>query len=126
MSLPTIDPSDFSAIIAERDARISGYRVELHARDVIIEKLKFQLDGIRRLRLGAKSETLDQLYLWLKEKKIIAGTERQSPAPPNDDRENAKPKRRQLPGHLPRDEEINAPLAACSGCGSALRPLGDK
>ena len=56
--------------IAELQAMVRASRVELRARDLLIEKLRYQLEGLRRHRFGARSETLDQLELTLEDAEI--------------------------------------------------------
>ena len=45
-------------------------RAELRNRDLLIEKLKHQLAGLRRQRFGATSETLDQLELGIEDEEF--------------------------------------------------------
>jgi transposase len=35
------------------------------------------------------------------------------------------PKRKRLPAHLPRQETVLSPGAACAACGGKLKPLGE-
>jgi transposase len=109
---------------AELKALVASYRAELRTRDLLIEKLKHQLAGLRRHRFGATSETLDQLELVLEGEEIahaaeIRRTTPRSAAP------KARPKRRPLPDHLPRDDQVIAPGAGCTHCGGALKRLGE-
>ena len=48
---------------------------EIRVRDLLIEKLKHQLAGMRRHRFAASSETLDQLALSLEEQEIAAAAD---------------------------------------------------
>jgi transposase len=102
---------------------------ELHAlvryQGVLIEKLKHQLAGLRRSRFGSSSEALEQLELTLEEAEIAAaavpaGQPVAAPAPEKD-----LPKRRPLPDHLPRSEQVLSPGEACGQCGGRLKHLGD-
>ena len=96
---------------------------ELRARDLLIEKLKHQLAGHNRHRFGASSEGLDQLQLTLEDEEAAEAQERAKEpqrATPKD-----KPKRRPLPAHLPRDEEVLSPGEKCAACGGALSRLGE-
>jgi len=54
-------------------------RAKLHGRDLLIEKLKHQLAGLRRHQFGARSESLDQLELTLEAEEIAQAAE-QPPA----------------------------------------------
>ncbi len=113
------DPSQLQEMVTI----LSG---EVAARDLQIEKLKQQLAGLRRHRFGASSEAqnrmADQLQLQLEGEEIAAATE---PAKPEPAAPKAKPKRKPLPGHLPRDEQILSPGETCTDCGGALKRLGE-
>ncbi len=58
---------------------------ELKVRDILIEKLKHQLVGLRRHQFGSRSESLDQLELTLEEEEIARAceepAEQTTPAP---------------------------------------------
>ena len=53
------------AALADRDGQLAAAEAELKSRDLLIEKRKHQLAGMRRHRFGATSEALDQLQLRL-------------------------------------------------------------
>ncbi len=115
------------AAIAARDAEIVVRDAEIRTRDLLIEKLKHQLAGMRRHRFGASSEALDQLALTLEDEEI-AWSAQDDANPVNADQPAApkdKPKRKPLPEHLPRNEEILSPGDACGHCGGKLKKLGD-
>ncbi len=59
-SLPD-DAAELKVMVVAREAEIAAQRAEIRTRDLMIEKLKHQLAGMRRYRFGAKSEALDQL-----------------------------------------------------------------
>src|SRR3546814_8986943 len=65
------DPARLRAIIVEQSAALAAKEAELHARDLVVEKLKAQLAVLRRARFGASSEKLErsiaQLELALEE-----------------------------------------------------------
>jgi len=102
---------------------------ELKSRDILIEKLKHQSDGMRQHRFGSRYEALDQLALTLEDEEIAASA--QEPAPVDADTDQSatppkgKPKRKPLPGHLPRNETTLSPGDACGECGGALKVLGE-
>ena len=99
---------------------------ELKFRDILIEKLKHQLAGMRQHRFGSRSEALDQLTLTLEDQEIAASA--QEPAPDDADQPEApkgKPKRKPLPGHLPRHETTLSPGDSCGECGGPLKTLGE-
>ena len=105
---------------------VTSLASELKFRDILIEKLKHQLAGMRQHRFGSRSEALDQLALTLEDEEIAASA--QEPAPDDIDQPEApkdKPKRKPLPGHLPRNEQVLSPGDACEECGGKLKTLGD-
>ena len=110
----------------ELKALVLSQQAEIRTRDLMIEKLKHQLAGMRRHRFGAKSEALDQLELRLESEEIAQALET-GPAETAPRREpKARPKRKPLPAHLPRDEEVIAPSSeACGRCGGRLKRLGE-
>jgi transposase len=105
---------------------VTSLASELKFRDILIEKLKHQLAGMRQHRFGSRSEALDQLALTLEDEEIAASA--QEPAPDDADQPEApkdKPKRKPLPGHLPRNEQVLSPGDACGECGGKLKMLGE-
>ena len=98
---------------------------ELKSRDILIEKLKHQLAGMRQHRFGSRSEALDQLALTLEDEEIAASA--QDPEP--DDADTGQPVapkgKPRLPGHLPRNETTLSPGDACGECGGSLKTLGE-
>ena len=120
------EAADLRTLLASREVEIIGFKAELRSRDVLIEKLKHQLAGLRRHRFGATSEALDQLELTLEEEEIARAAE--TPATIEADEpveEKRRPKRKPLPGHLPRNETVLAPGDACGACGGRLKRLGE-
>lgn len=102
------DIAELQAILAVRDEEIAASTAEIRVRDLLIEKLKHQLAGMRRHRFGSSSEALDQLELTLEEEEIATSARGDANtikadqlAAPKD-----KPKRKPLPDHLPRNEEV--------------------
>ena len=114
------------------------------AQQAEIEHLKFIIAKFRRMQFGRRSEqmgeTITQLELALEELECgraeLSGDEQ---AGPDEDlsREDesvpeaaapakAKPKRKPLPEHLPRDTVEHRPAeCACPDCGGALKKLGE-
>ena len=111
-------PDDIAAL----KAMVLASRAELRNRDLLIEKLKHQLAGLRRQRFGAGSEALDQLELELEDEEIPRATD-PVPDPPPDTKK--QPKRRPLPDHLPREETVLSPGERCTACGGRLKRLGE-
>jgi transposase len=113
--------------VAELEAAVTTHEAELRFRDLLIEKLKHQLAGHRRHRFGARSETLDQLNLSLEDEEIASVADQ--PAVASDALievpAKAAPKRKPLPAHLPRHEEMLSAGDSCSACGGRLKRVGE-
>jgi transposase len=130
LSLPDLDALDPAALKAMILAQQETYTATLSSRATEIERLKMLVDKLQRMLFGAKSEKvlrqIEQLELQLEElgaaeaveeKRAIAPTERPAPA---------KPFRRPLPEHLPREVHTHLPdHTACPDCGGRLRELGE-
>lgn len=101
-------------------------REALRQRDGIIERLKAQLAWLRRQQFGRSSEKIDrqieQLELQLEDLEEASAAKRaEQPA----ERALAKPARRPLPDHLPRQEIVHEPACTCPDCGRPMRRLGE-
>jgi len=101
---------------------------EVKSQAVLIEKLKHQLAGMRQHRFGSRSEALDQLALTLEDEEIATAAQEPAPDDANTNQPDVppkgRPKRKPLPGHLPRNETTLSPGDACGECGGALKTLG--
>lgn len=98
---------------------------ELKNRDLLIEKLRHQMAGQNAHRFGAKSEGIDQLQLRLEDEEVAkSAAEPEALQPPTALNEKIKPKRKPLPDHLPRNEQILSVGDACADCGGKLREVG--
>lgn len=110
------------------------------AQQAEIERLKFIIAKFRRLQFGRRSEQMDdtitQLELALEELECVRAEQpSDEPAETNEDTTStaksapdapAKPKRKPLPEHLPRDTVEHCPSeCACPDCGGALKKLGE-
>ena len=105
------------------------------AQQAEIEHLKFIIAKFRRMQFGRRSEQMDdtiaQLELSLEELECVRaeqGTSDETLAPPvaSDASAPAKPKRKPLPEHLPRDSVEHLPAdCCCPDCGGALKKLGE-
>lgn len=102
-------------------------REALRCRDLEIERLKLLLAKLRRLQFGRSSEQLDrqieQLELTLEE--LESQTPATQPASVTADASAARPVRRPLPAHLPREEQLHRPTCECPQCGGELATLGE-
>ena len=116
LSEPLPDVTNLQQLLVQREAEIARQSAELLARDLLIEKLELQLSHLRRHRFGAKSEALDkiidQLELTLEEAEIAASRKRHDTPSVEPDPEE-QPKRKPLPGHLPRENVVLSPCEAC-------------
>ncbi len=103
---------------------VASLASELKSRDVLIEKLKHQLAGLRRHRFGSRSEAIDQLEMALEDEEIAQAAEA-VPDTPDTETPNDRPKRKPLPDHLPRNETVLPGGEACSSCGGKLKQVGE-
>jgi transposase len=113
--LPT-DPADLRAFALACQSELKVAEISVQYKTLEIEKLKFQLAKLRRLQFGRSSERLtrqiEQLELQLEELETgeaadAAKAEAADPVAPL--RERAKPKRKPLPNHLPRQDVVHQP-----------------
>jgi transposase len=123
-------PNDVEALkglVLERDAQIEATQRLLISQQLELEKLRFQIACLKRAKFGRSSEQLDsqvtQMQLTLEDlESTLSGLSARTVPPPPEP--SAKPVRRPLPAHLPREELVHDPPCACPACGGALRPLG--
>jgi len=108
------------------------------ARDAIaaraeIEKLRFQLARFKRAQFGCSSEridrTIEQLELAIEtldedHAQRIAAVPAIAVAIGALSEQTAKPARRPLPEHLPREEIVHGGACSCPNCGGTLRRIG--
>ena len=98
---------------------------EVKAQAILIEKLRHQLAGHRAHRFGASSETAERLQLALETSEIAAAAMTARMKLP-DIGEKDRPRRRPIPGHIPRMEvELGPGADACADCGGRLRRIGE-
>ena len=101
---------------------------EVKSQALLIEKLRHQLTGLRRHRFGTSSEALNQLQLSLEDEEVAQAAEDAAPRADHDtacdQKPNGQPRRKPLPDHLPRYEDILSPGEDCGQCGGKLRTLG--
>ncbi|MCP4317128.1 MAG: IS66 family transposase [Hyphomicrobiales bacterium] len=116
-SLPD-DPSELKGLV-------TLLATELKNRDLKIADLKHQLAGHNRHRFGSKSESLDQLQLLLENEEIAVAAEETDTPEPEASEPKKKPKRKPLPEHLERNEQVLTPGDTCRKCGGKLKTLGE-
>lgn len=125
--LELLDPSGLKALIVSQHEQLLSHQSE-------IEHLKLLIAKLRRMQFGRKSEKLErqieQLEFKLEELQSEKGLtanahEFAAEASPNF-RASAKPARRPLPEHLPREVKTYVSgEETCSECGGRLRKLGE-
>ena len=125
--LATLDPNELKTLILTQHE-------QLLSRDNEIEHLKLLIAKLRRMQFGRKSEKLDrqieQLELQLEE---LQANQAENTAPGQTPavvtpvaNVTAKPARRPLPEHLPREVRKYLPKQeTCPDCGGELKPLGE-
>jgi len=130
------DIATLKAMIAERDAALAAkdavviaLREQLSTRTAEIEHLKLTIAKLRRMQFGRKSEKLDrqieQLELRLEDLQADEG-QTASHAQRQGRPFRAPARKKPLPAHLPREEQVHAPAEeACPSCGGALKHLGE-
>ena len=106
-------------------------RREMAERDHEIERLKAQIDKLRRMHFGRKSEQmerqLDQLETQLEDLSAgqgVADVRQARARAPSSGLSVALPKEA-LPPHVPREERVLEPDSTCPHCGSTMKSLGE-
>jgi transposase len=138
-TLPDLSQLDREALqallLAEHQARIATHQ-QLLRREIEIEHLKLLLSQLRRMQFGRKSEKLErqieQLELRLEDLQQAQTAEQtthsiENPgSEPSQPTDKAKPTRRPLPEHLPRQTQTHLPKhTVCPDCGGELRKLSE-
>ena len=119
------DPDDLRRVASELQRSLAALSAEVHAKTLLIEKLKMQLAVMQRARFGRSSEKLDrdieQLELLIGD---IEETEAESEARADANKTSApssktrKPSgRAPLPNHLPQETIVHDPPCVCPACG---------
>src|ERR1700723_2143301 len=132
--LPT-DPAELYAFALACQSELKVAELSVQYKALEIEKLKLQIAKLRRMQFGRSSERItrqiEQLELRLEEletaeAEAVAKAGAADPVPPT--RERAKPKRKPLPDHLPRQEVVHQPTdygaCTCPDCGEGMAKLG--
>jgi transposase len=93
-----------------------------------LESLRFQIAVLKRQKYGRSSEQADsellQMQLRLEDLETRLAT-RPAHTFPKAPEQAAKPVRRPLPDHLPRESIVHESACVCSQCGGQLRPAGE-
>jgi transposase len=138
VALPDLNalPADaLRALILAQHTQLLAKDEQLQSREREIEHLKLLLAKLHRMQFGRKSEKferhIEQLELRLEELESKRGeNEPPAPAPAPVNAAStptaAKPTRRALPGHLPRQTRRHEPKeTVCPECQGELRKLGE-
>jgi transposase len=124
----SFDPASLPDDIAALKQIIQGLQQTLTFANTRIAKLEAQIHKLRRLQFGRSSEKraaeLEQLQLALEEAEAERAMLVAAMPPLVRDIIEAKPARRPLPEHLPREEVHHEAPCACPACGGDLRPIG--
>ena len=124
-------PNDVEAlrrIVLEHSAKLEAAEALLIFKNLELEKLRFQIAYLKRMKYGRSSEQLDgellQMQLCIEdlEASLVAKPLEVRPAPKEPPE---KPARRPLPAELPREQILHENPCACPDCGGKLRPLGE-
>ena len=99
---------------------------EVKALTLKVEQLQHQLHGANRHRFGSKSESMDQLQLFVENEEIAKfATEAEQTPPAEPVEPKGKSKRKPLPDHLDRIEQVLSIGEDCPECGGDLSKLGE-
>ena len=100
----------------------------VETREQEIERLQSIIKKLQRAQFGRRSERLDsdQFELALEDVESDIGRVREQHPVPAVEPEKTRPKRKPLPAHLPREEQIlDLPEAICPCCGGPLHSIGE-
>ncbi|MBV9183189.1 MAG: IS66 family transposase [Acidobacteria bacterium] len=113
------------------EEQLTATEEQLRSRESEIEHLKLLIAQLHRMQFGRKSEKLgqqiEQLELRLEELQSNAIQVPKEPSRPSQaGAASARPARRPLPAHLPRQtRKLEPPHTACPDCGGKLTKLGE-
>src|SRR6185437_2646598 len=124
-------PNDVQAlkgIIREHNAKLEAAEGLLISQKLELEKLRFEIACLKRIRYGRSSEQLErellQMQLSIEDLEASLASKplelRAASKQPRD-----KPIRRALPEHLPREEMLHESSCNCPSCGAELRHIGE-
>jgi transposase len=120
--------ADRNAQLAESSAKLEAAEALLLSQTLELEKLRFQIANLKRIKYGRSSEQLDRelLQMQLSIEDLEASLASKPPEVRPAAKEPAdKPVRRPLPEHLPREETVHESSCGCPSCGGPLRRIGE-
>jgi transposase len=134
-NLNALPPDALRALILAQREQLIAKDEQLQSREREIEHLKLLLVKLHRMQFGRKSEKLarqiEQLELRLEELESNRSEKESTPpapasVPAGSTASAAKPARRALPDHLPRQTRQHEPKeTVCPQCQGELRKLGE-
>ncbi len=129
-SLPDLDALDHAALKALLLSQQETYAATLSSRTGEIERLMLLAEKLQRMLFGARSEKvlrqIEQMELQLEELQAANAVEELQAVASVERPVAARPFRRPLPEHLPREVHTHLPSHdACPDCGGRLRELGE-
>jgi len=129
-ALPDLESLDVEALKAFVIAQHERYTRTLRSRAGEIERLVLLVAKLKQMLFGRKSEKvlrqIEQLEFQLEDLQAASAVEDTQAVAPAERPAQAKPFRRPLPGHLPREVHTHVPgHDACPDCGGRLRELGE-
>src|SRR5271170_5274660 len=124
-------PNDVEAlrrIVLEHSAKLEAAEALLIFKNLELEKLRFQIAYLKRMKYGRSSEQLDrelvQMQLCIEDLEASLA-EKPLEVRPAPKEAPGKSARRPLPAELAREEVLHENPCACPDCGGKLRPLGE-
>ena len=129
-ALPDLDSLDLEAVKALLIAQHAQYTRTLSSRATEIERLLLLVEKLKHMLFGKKSEKvlrqIEQLELQIEDLVVATVVEEIQAVPQAEHPAPARPFRRPLPEHLPREIHTHMPAhEACPDCGGRLRELGE-
>jgi len=124
-------PNDVEAlkgIILASSAKLEAAEALLIFQKLELEKLRFEIACLKRIKYGRSSEQLDQQLTQMQlsiedlEASLAQKPLEVRPAPKEP---SVQPVRRTLPADLPREEIVHAAPCSCPECGGTLRLLSE-
>src|SRR6202522_1303774 len=124
-------PNDIEAlrrIVLENSAKLEAAEALLIFKNLELEKLRFEIAYLKRMKYGRSSEQLDRELLQMQlsiedlEASLAAKPLEVRPTPKEPPE---KPARRPWRAELPREQILHENPCTCPDCGGKLRPLGE-
>jgi transposase len=121
--------AELRAMVLAQQASIAKMLEDLATRDDEIERLKAQIEKLRRMHFGRKSEQLakqiDKLEAQLEDLTAGRGAADAKIGKNRPATSGALATREPLPPHLPREEIALEPDPLCPMCATTMQPLGE-